>query len=133
MSGYEISVSQSNAKRHKDTRKNGTMSRRSINGRARLTIPKDVRDAYSQKYMRNGKAVHRSELENESVVDILTKYQLEFRGIANYYKLASNMHTLKYLKWVMEISLTKTLAMKLKISVNQVYEKYRAEIEASGK
>lgn len=131
--GYEISVSQADEKRHKDTRKNGTISRRSINGRAKLTIPKDVRDAYSQKYMRNGKAVHRSELENESVFDIITKYQLEFRGIANYYKLASNMHTLKYLKWVMEISLTKTLAMKLKITVNQVYEKYRTEIEASEK
>jgi len=131
--GYEIGVTQADAKRHKDTRKNGTISRRSINGRAKLTIPKDVRDAWSQKYMRNGKAVHRSELENESVFDILTKYQLEFRGIANYYQLASNMHTLKYLKWVMETSLTKTLAMKLKCSVNQVYDKYRAEIEANGK
>ena len=131
--GYEISVSQADEKRHKDTRKNGTIRRRSINGRAKLTIPKDVRDAYSQKYMRDGKAIHRSELENESVFDIITKYQLEFRGIANYYKLASNMHTLKYLKWVLEISLTKTLAMKLKISVNQVYEKYQAEIEKNGK
>jgi group II intron reverse transcriptase/maturase len=131
--GYEISVTQADAKRHTDTRKIGTMSRRSINGRAKLTIPKDVRDAYSQKYMRNGKAIHRMELVNESVFDILTKYQLEFRGIANYYQLASNMHTLKYLKWVMETSLTKTLARKLNISVNQVYEKYRAEIEASGK
>lgn len=131
--GYEISVSQADEKRHKDTRKNGTMSRRSINGRAKLTIPKDVRDAYSQKYMRNGKAVHRPELENESVFDILTKYQLEFRGIVNYYKLASNMHTLHYLKWVMEISLTKTLAKKLKCSVNRVYEKYRTEVETGGK
>ena len=131
--GYEISVSQADAKRHKDTGKTGTFRRRSINGRAKLTIPKDVRDAYSQKYMRNGKAVHRAELINESVFDILTKYQLEFRGITNYYKLASNMHTLHYLKWVMETSLTKTLAAKLKISVTQVYEKYQAEIEASGK
>jgi group II intron reverse transcriptase/maturase len=131
--GYEISTSQADTKRHKDNRTTGTISRRSINGRAKLTIPKDVRDAYSQKYMRNGKAIHRSELENESVFDIITKYQLEFRGIANYYKLASNMHTLKYLKWVMEISLAKTLAMKLKCSVNQVYEKYQQEIVAGGK
>lgn len=131
--GYEISVAQADAKQHKDIRKNGTMSRRSVNGRAKLTIPKDVRDAYSQKYMRNGKAIHRTELLNESVYDILAKYQLEFRGIANYYKLASNMHTLHYLKWMMETSLTKTLATKLKTSVNQVHEKYRAEIEAGGK
>jgi translation initiation factor 2 beta subunit (eIF-2beta)/eIF-5 len=131
--GYEISVSQADKKRHKDNRKTGTMSRRSINGRAKLTIPKDVRDAYSQKYMRNGKAVHRPELVNESVFDIITKYQLEFRGIANYYQLASNMHTLKYLKWVMETSLAKTLAAKLKITVTQVHEKYRAEIETNGK
>ncbi|HEY0756377.1 MAG TPA: reverse transcriptase domain-containing protein [Ktedonobacteraceae bacterium] len=131
--GYEIGVTQADAKQHADTRKAGTVSRRSSNGRAKLGIPKDVQDAYSQKYMRNGKAVHRPELENEGVFDIITKYQLEFWDIANYYKLASNMHTLKYLKWVMEISLTKTLAKKLKCSVNQVYEKYRAEIEAGGK
>ncbi len=131
--GYEISVNQADAKRWKDPRKKGNLHRRSINGRVSLTIPKDVRNAYSQKYMRNGKAIHRIELENESVFDILTTYQLTFRGIANYYKLASNLHTLHYLKWVMEASLTKTLAMKLKCSVKQVYAKYHAEIEANGK
>lgn len=131
--GYNISVNQKDTKRWKNPQKTGNSHRRSINGRVSLTIPKDVRGAYSQKYMRNGKAVHRSELENDSVFTIITMYQLEFRGISNYYKLASNMHTLHYLKWVMEISLVKTLAMKLKCSVKQVYEKYRAKIEAGGK
>jgi len=35
--------------------------------------------------MRKGKAVHRKELQNDSDFTIITKYQLEFRGIANYY------------------------------------------------
>lgn len=131
--GYEVSINREDTKRWKDTQKKGSHPRRSINGRVRLTIPKDVRDAYSQKYMRNGKAIHRSELENVSVFDIITTYQLQFRGMVNYYKLASNLHTLHYLKWVMEGSLLKTMAMKLKCSMKQVRKKYRAEIETEGK
>ena len=43
------------------------------------------------------------------------------------------MHTLKKLKWVMEISLTKTLAHKFKMSVTKVYEKYGAELVVNDK
>jgi hypothetical protein len=38
-----------------------------------------------------------------------------------YYLLASNLRDLSWLKWVMETSLTKTLAAKRQISVRQVY------------
>ena len=83
--------------------------------------------------MRNGKAVHRVELTPESDFSIVAKYQLEYRGIANYYRLAYNMHTLKKLKWVMETSLTKTLAHKFKVSVSKIYEKYGVELEVDDK
>ena len=46
--------------------------------------------------------------------------QAEFRGIAEYYRLAYNRHRLGRLKWVMERSLTKTLGHKHKISVRKV-------------
>ncbi|GHO80686.1 hypothetical protein KSD_89260 [Ktedonobacter sp. SOSP1-85] len=78
--------------------------------------------------MKAGKAIQRAELLNESDYTIITTYQLEFRGIANYYHLAYNMHTLDQLKRVTEHSLTKTLANKQKLSVPKVYDKYRAEI-----
>ena len=38
------------------------------------------------------------------------------------------MHALAKLKWVMETSLTKTLAQKFKCSVPKVYEKYGARL-----
>jgi len=51
----------------------------------------------------------------------------------NHYRLAYNMHTLKKLKWVMEISLTKTLAHKFKVSVSKVYDRYGAELVRNDK
>src|SRR5205823_6201576 len=63
---------------------------------------------------------------------ILT-YQLEFRGIANYYRLAYNMVALSKLKWVMQVSLIKTLALKFKRSVSQIVRKYKAELMVNGK
>jgi hypothetical protein len=83
--------------------------------------------------MRNGKPIHRAELLNESDYTILATYQLEYRGMVNYYRMAFNLHTLQKLKWAMEQSLTKTLAAKHKISVRKVYRKYQAELDIDGK
>jgi len=43
------------------------------------------------------------------------------------------MHTLRKLKWVMETSLTKTLAHKFKVSVPKIYEKYGVELVIDNK
>jgi Type II intron maturase len=83
--------------------------------------------------MRKGKAIHRPELECESDFSILTSYQLEYRGIVNYYRLAYNMRALNTLRWIMETSLLKTLAHKFKVSVSRIAEKYKAEIVEDGK
>jgi group II intron reverse transcriptase/maturase len=123
--GYEVTINQDDTKRYKAA--NGH-DRRSINGKIGLQVPKDIIETKCKDYMRNGKAIHRAELEHESDYAIVMMYQLEFRGIANYYRLAYNMHALGKLKWVMETSLTKTLAHKFKVSVPQVYEKYGAEL-----
>ena len=77
--------------------------------------------------------MHRTELLNESDYTIVATYQLEFRGIANYYRLAYNLHTLHQLKWVMDQSLTKTLATKHHTSVQKIINKYKAEFVVEGR
>ena len=44
---------------------------------------------------------------------MVEKFQTEYRGVAQYYQLAYNVSRLTRLRWVMETSLTKTLAAKL--------------------
>src|SRR5438445_1743322 len=63
---------------------------------------------------------------HNAVYDIVVQYQAEYRGLVQYYQLAYNLHRFNRLKWAMEQSLTKTLAHKLRLSVNAVYERYRA-------
>ena len=63
---------------------------------------------------------------HDSDFRIVSRYQAEFRGIAEYYQLAYNRHRLGLLRWIMERSLTKTLGHKNKISVNKVWHRYRA-------
>jgi len=129
--GYEVTILHNDAKRTKDPN-TGNMDR-SINGRIGLQVPKDVLEEKCGNYTRNKKAVHRAEWMQESDFTIVAMYQLEFRGIANYYKLAYNMHTLTKLEGVMETSLTKTLATKYKVSVPNIYEKYGTRLEVNGK
>ncbi len=133
--GYEITVLQNDAKRtERDTNGYGTKTMcRSLNRSIGLRVPKDIVRAKIERYMKNGKVMHRTELINESDYTIVAKYQLEYRGIANYYRLAYNMRTLGELKWVMETSLTKTLATKHKMPVPKVYEKYGAKLLMDGK
>ena len=99
---------------HKDTKRSLNRStgkkRRSINGRVGLRIPADVLTDKCTRYKRRGKAIYRAELLNDSDYTIIATYQSEYRGITNYYRLAYNMHVLGQLKWVMEQSLTMTLA-----------------------
>src|SRR6266487_4871306 len=128
--GYEITTRQSNTKQTLD--RNGYRGR-SINGDIGLKVPTKVIREKCKRYMRKGKPFHRAELLNESDYTILATYQLEYRGIVNYYRLADNLCTLQKLKGVMEQSLTKTLAAKHKISVRKVYQKYHADLESDGK
>jgi group II intron reverse transcriptase/maturase len=115
--GYEIVVLNDDTKR--DWR-----GHRSINGQIGLKVPLTVvRDA-GRRYLRRGKPVHRPALLYNSVYDIVVQYQAEFRGLVQYYRLAYNLHQLNRLKWVMEQSLTKTLACKLRVTVTTVYERY---------
>lgn len=128
--GYEIATLQSNSKQYRD--KHGRKNRR-INANIGFRVPHAVVQKKCQRYMRGHKPIHRAELLNESDDSIITTYQLEYRGIVNYYRMAYNLHTLSTLKWVMERSLAKTLARKHQISVEKVYRKYTATLSIEGK
>jgi len=122
---YQISASQD------DTRQ--TNKKRSVNGEIRLRVPPDLLKKKCQKYQRNNKPIHRKELTNNTEYSIVAQYQSELRGFAEYYQLANDLHRLSSLKWIMEQSLAKTLATKLKVTVKKVYKKYGTSWMADGK
>lgn len=127
--GYEVTTLQENSRlaAHKGKK------RRSINGGIGLRVPRDVIKDKCESYKKRGRTIHRSELVDESDFHIITTYQLEYRGLVNYYRLAFNMTQLTNVRWVMERSLTQTLAFKHKMSVPQVYGKYGAKAKVDGK
>ena len=132
--GYEVTTLHSNVKRTKrSTGKSGTEAMcRSINGRIGLRVPEGVLKAKSERYMRGGKAIHRKEVLEVSDYTIILSYQLEYRGIANYYRLAYNMSRLNKLEGIMKSSLMKTLAHKYKVTVFKIREKYKATLVVEG-
>lgn len=119
--GYEIVTL------HND-RKLDQRGHRSINGQIGLKVPTDVVREKCERYLRHGKPIHRGELIHDSVFSIVAQYQQEYRGIVEYYRLALNLHKLNRLNWLMERSLTQTLAHKQRISVRTIYRRYRAVI-----
>ncbi len=109
--GYDIVVLNNN---HKLDRR----GHRSINGQIGLRVPKDVAKSKCARFLLRGQPIHRAELIHDSVFRIVARYQQEFRGIVEYYRLAFNLHQLNRLKWVMERSLVQTLAHKLILLTN---------------
>ena len=120
--GYEVVVQGSDTKL--DAR-----GRRTVNGIIGLRVPSDVVRAKSAAYMRDGKPIHLGARLHDSPYSIVEQYQAEFRGVVNYYRRATNLGALNHLRWVMEMSLAKTLASKLKISVPQVFRRYKTTIQ----
>lgn len=114
--GYEIRLGHENSKQ--------TKGRRSINGRPFLRMPRDVRVEWMNRFMQDGKTVHRAGLLNQSDYDIVAIYAVEFAGLVNYYALAVNVSRLNNLKYVMMQSLVKTLASKHQMSCGKVYRRF---------
>jgi Type II intron maturase len=101
--GYDVTTLQKNATRTKNAAR-GTRCR-SVNGRIGLRIPAEVLKDKCDRYKKNQKIRHRPELDNDSDFTIMGLYQLEYRGIVEYYRLAYNLHQLDLLRWIMEVSL----------------------------
>ena len=120
--GYEVHVI------HDDTKRTKT-GRRMVNGVIGLRVPAEVIRSKCAPYLSHGIPIHKPERMDDSVYSIVVAYQQEFRGIVEYYRLAYNLHRFDRLKWVMERSLTRTLAAKLRITASQVYKRYKAILQ----
>lgn len=120
--GYDIHVIQSNAKR--DHR-----GKRTCNGNIGFKIPLEVVKEKRRTYQHHGRPARRSGLIRNTVFSIIDQFQQEFRGLADYYRLAYNLHILQRLKWTMEMSLTLTLADKLRLTVGAVCKRYRITLQ----
>jgi group II intron reverse transcriptase/maturase len=117
---YEINTEIAN---HKLVKVRGK-KKRTLNGHIQVRMPKTVLKKWIKRYTRKNKPSHRSELINLSDFDIVMKYNLELRGLYNYYSLAVNVHKLHELKFYMKSSLVKTLAKKHKCRGTKIYRKY---------
>jgi Type II intron maturase len=60
---------------------------------------------------------------------IIGTYGAEYRGIVQYYLLASDVWRLRRLRWIAEVSMLKTLAAKHRSSVTKMARKYKATID----
>ena len=97
-----------------------------------LRAPRAVVTAKRQRYQRRGKPIHRAELLHESDYTIMATYQLEYRGIVNYYRHAYNLHRVPCAQTGHGRLATKTLAAKHHTSVGSIYRKYRTQVEVDG-
>jgi group II intron reverse transcriptase/maturase len=128
--GYAVSIYHAD---HKTSRRKDSGTRqRSANGRVRLGVPYGLTTELARRYQRNGKSMSELSLLAFSDAHIIQTYQERFRGIAEYYKFAVDRSHLSSLKNVMQAALVKTLAHKYKLSVREVYRKYRATMIVEG-
>ncbi|OJE49914.1 maturase [Bacillus proteolyticus] len=116
--GYDIHVLHCNTQHDR-------RGQRIINGVIGLRVPEDKMKAKMNEYMAKGQPIHRKERTTNSDYDIVSQFQAEFRGFAQYYLLAYNAHQLHNVKRVMERSLARTLANKHKTTINKVFKKYK--------
>lgn len=120
--GYDVCVS------HNDDHKVGGV--RKCNGNVCLLIPAESIARRVAVFIDGGKIAPRCELFNERPVDIVARFQAEWRGLVQYYRLAWNQNVrLGKLFHVMCISLAKTLAVKLHMSKKKVFDTFRTEVE----
>lgn len=119
--GYEITVQQND--------RVITNGQRNSNGTVRLRVPTSVIKAKCALYMQRGKPERRTRLMNVDDYTIVSIYGAEYRGVVQYYLMASDVYRLNRLNWVMETSMLKTLAGKHSSTVTKTAAKYKAKVE----
>jgi group II intron reverse transcriptase/maturase len=120
--GYEIVNQQADDK-------HDSSGRRKVNGRMGLRVPADVIERYCRLYMHDSKPKGLNELINDEDFTILNQFQSVFRGIVQYYLLATNVCHFGKLQWVMQQSLAKTLAAKHKKPRRKLIRKYQSTVQ----
>jgi group II intron reverse transcriptase/maturase len=113
--GYQITVQHSR-------------DRPAVNGVVRLRVPRPVIKAKCAPYLKHGKPERRAEPMNLPDSLIISTFGAEYRGIVQYYLLASDVWRLARLRWAAETSLLKTLAARHRSTVTAMARKYRATI-----
>jgi group II intron reverse transcriptase/maturase len=126
--GYDISISHRDTYQTQFYRSGKLCKRRSINGVVRFSVPYEVITEKARPFMKDGKPYHRAEMIPNTVFSILRQHQAIYQGIVNYYRMAHDIRKLSRLHWIMERSLTGTIAAKLKTSRKQVYLRYSTKI-----
>jgi hypothetical protein len=129
--GYEI------AKTHEDTKLTANaqgVKKRAANGTIQLLVPADVVREKLKPFVKNGKAIHHNARVNAPLLDTLTVYNAEIRGLYNFYCLATDVSTkLGKFKFFHYYSLLKTVARKEKCSVAQVIDRYGVDVKLKQK
>jgi group II intron reverse transcriptase/maturase len=125
--GYEITKTRENTTLTENTL---GIKRRAANGTIQLLVPTEVINEKLKPFVRNGKAVHHNARINDPILDVLTQYNAEIRGLYNYYGLATDVSTkINKFRYYHYTSLQKTIARKEKCSVAQVIEKYGVNVK----
>jgi hypothetical protein len=100
--------------------------KRATNGNITLLMPHSVVQKYRERYCKKGKPIHRKELFVDTDYTILQRYQAVLRGLYNYYCMANNVSDRMARVWrILEVSLAKTLASKLGLTVSKIFRQYR--------
>jgi hypothetical protein len=119
--GYEITVQHGDHMHHRGNR--------TVNGTIALRVPKTAIKTACSRYLQRGKPAHRTRLVNHDDHTIIATYGAEYRGLVQYYLPAGDIWRLNRLRWVMETSMLKTLALKHRSSVSKMARKYRSTID----
>lgn len=129
--GYEISKTQEDTK---ITTTSHGVEKRAANGSIQLLVPGDVIREKLKPFVRNGKASHHNARVNAPLLDTLTQYNAEIRGLYNYYCLATDVSTkLGKFRYYHYYSLLKTVARKEKSSIAKVISEYGVDVKLKQK
>ncbi|HEV8559322.1 MAG TPA: group II intron reverse transcriptase/maturase, partial [Actinophytocola sp.] len=109
--GYEITV-------WHDDRK-ATKGKRSINGIVGLRVPATAINARCALYHKGGQPAHRADLMNLDDHLIISTFGSRYRGIVQYYLLASDVWKLTKLEWVMTTSMLKNPRSETPLNGNE--------------
>ena len=129
--GYDVAIRRNQKiKRRKD----GVKSR-TLNNTVELTVP--LVDKVTKYLFKHGIVEQKEDgtlwpisvpkLRHMSDVDIVRRYDAQFRGICNYYRMAANYNRLIYFQYLMEYSCLKTLASKHNSTLKKMRKKYRLQ------
>lgn len=118
--GYEVTVTRCGSLLSAD-------GGRRTNGHICLRMPVEPVRKVEHLYRKGGKPVHLAPLLQDAEYTIVQRYQSVYRGLYNYFCLATNVSDrMGRIRWTLEASLVKTLARKFKISARKVYRQYQS-------